>query len=79
MLMLIVFSPTHPLILQVNPSSIVELATAHPKNGAQGAIVTVSLLEVIYNHDPVHSDAISLIFVTIRPAHHQNPVLCTEI
>ena len=69
----------HPLIPQVNPSSNVELATARPKNGAQGAIVTISLLDVIYDHDPVHSDAVSLIFVTIRVAHHQNHVLCTEI
>ena len=47
--------------------------------GCRGAIVTISLLEVIYNHDPVHSDAVSLIFVIIRVAHHQNHVLRTEI
>ena len=41
--------------------------------------MTISLLEVIYDHDPVHSDAVSLIFMTIRVAHHQNPVLRTEI
>ena len=55
----------------------IELATARP--GAQGAIVTISLLEVIYNHDPVHPDAVSLIFVFVCVALHQNPVLRTEI
>ena len=46
-----------PLIPQVIPSSDIELATARPKSGTQGAIVTISLLKTINDHNPVHPDA----------------------